>query len=166
MASIQLSVSGYIEIQARLAQVPPTAIRAAMEAMDAIDLELARYIVFHQLGGAVLHWRTGQLADSIKPVPAVAAGGVVTGGVEQQDSRAPYGKAHEYGAYIPEREGNPVLAWTSPAGTPVFARRARAFQLPERSFMRTAEEEFEPIYQERTAIAVKEALIAADMEML
>ena len=129
-----------------------------MHAFNETDAALARYIKDVQLGGAVLQRRTGRLADSVSPIPAVSAGGVVTGGVIQDSELAPYGRFHEYGAQVPRRYGNPLMRWIGVEGSPIFRATAKGFTLPVRSFMRSALEEYMPVYEAAVIVAIREGL--------
>ena len=97
--------------------------------------ELREYIVGTKLEGQVLHHRTGNLINSTQPyfrqTGMILEAGVAVG------PEAPYGKWQEYGAHIPERFSVRKLAmhWIGADGKDVFAKRARAFDLPPRSFM-------------------------------
>lgn len=143
---IDVRVNGDLEIQVRMESVHPAAIRGAMEAIAEIDVELARYIVFEKLHGQVLNRITGQLADSIETFPVVVADDTVTGGVYQNDGRAPYGKYQEFGAEIPERFG--PMRFVTHEGNVVFTMHARAFRLPARPFMGPSAAEYYETYQE------------------
>jgi hypothetical protein len=157
---IQFTLTGDLEIQARIDHVAPRFVYSVMEAFARTNADLAGYIRDTKLGGEVLNRRTGRLADSVRVIPETVSWfpAVVTGGVEQDSSEAPYGKFHEYGARIPARFGNPVMRWTNEAGETVFATRAKGFDLPVRSFMRSALEEFMPIYESVVLAAIREGL--------
>lgn len=121
---------------------------------------LREYIVSTKLSGFPLHHRSGNLIRATQP-SAEQTESQIAGRVTV-DNTAPYGKYHEYGAHIPERV--PIRAralhWINSGGGDVFAMRARAFDLPERSFMRSslAEKRTEIITALSTALdrAVKE----------
>ena len=119
------TVTGDIEIQGRFAAVAPSCAVAMAEELDRLNLLLASYIVEGKLYGQVLNRRTGALADSIRVIKAVYTDDIVTGGVEQDASRAPYGRVHEFGKYIPVRlakPGHPMHFFTSD-GNEVFTMR-------------------------------------------
>jgi hypothetical protein len=155
---INFSVTGDIEIQARLGAIVPSCITAALVTIGELDQELARYIVEQKLSGQVLNKVTGTLQSSIRPIPAVEADGRVTGGVEQDSGIAPYGKSHEFGAYIPAMSG---LMHFTDAGNEVFTTHTRGHRLPVRSFMRSALREFKPIYEAAMIRALESAVFAA-----
>jgi phage gpG-like protein len=96
---------------------------------------LANYIRADKLSGQVLKNRTGNLRNSI--VPLVEASGPLMTGTVYVDSSAVYGAYQEYGAHIPERVpvNAKALRWYAAGGSPIFAMRARAFDLPPRPFM-------------------------------
>ena len=160
MLDLQFTITGDIELQARLRGIAPAFLEAAAEAIARVDLDCARFIVFGELHGVVLNWQTGQLADSIRPIPVVTvlSEGIVTGGVEQDDERAPYGKFQERGAHIPTRFGHPVMRWIGEDGNPIFRTRAKGFVLPARSFMARAAESFMPEYRSAVEQAMTETL--------
>ena len=120
--------------------------------------ELAQYIVTEKLSGQVLNRRTGRLQESISASEVVKESFQYTMRVSQDEDIALYGPAHEYGAEIPERFGNPVMHWTTPEGIDVFARRARAFTLPSRSFMRSALADNDAHIQEMVAAALNRVI--------
>lgn len=155
---INFSVTGDIEIQARMNAVVPACIAAAIMTMGELDQELARYIVEQKLSGQVLNKVTGTLQSSIRPIPAVEADGRVTGGVEQDSGIAPYGKFHELGAYIPAMSG---LMHFTDAGNEVFTMHTRGHRLPVRSFMRSALREFKPVYEAAMIRALQSAVYTA-----
>jgi hypothetical protein len=100
---------------------------------------LREYIVSTKLSGQVLKHRTGNLINSIFPSIEQSIDEYLLTGRVSVSNTAPYGRYHEYGAHIPERV--PIRAkalhWVT-NGQDVFAMRARAFDLPERSFMRSS----------------------------
>jgi phage gpG-like protein len=100
---------------------------------------LREYIVGSKLSGQVLRHRTGNLINSIFPSVEQSLDQSKLTGKVLVDNTAPYGRYHEYGAHIPERV--PIRAkamhWMN-GGKDVFAMRARAFDLPARSFMRSS----------------------------
>lgn len=119
----------------RTASATLTGIRARLEIETG---GLANYIKAEKLSGQVLQNRTGNLRNSVFYTVS-ASGAQFIGTVDVSMPAAKYGAAHEFGAHIPERV--PVRAkalhWISPGGGSVFAMRASAFDLPQRSFMRT-----------------------------
>lgn len=125
------------QITARLNGTRIRAIQSLYQQMFISMGNLREYIVGSKLSGQVLQHRTGNLINATQPYTEESAG-KIEGGVTV-DNTAPYGRAHEYGAHIPDRY--PIRAralhWVS-NGTDVFAMHARAFDLPERSFMRVS----------------------------
>lgn len=98
---------------------------------------LREYIVNTKLSGFPLHHRTGNLIRSTQP-SASRSQAQIEGKVTVANT-APYGRYQEYGAHIPERVPirKKALHWVT-GGADVFAMRARAFDLPPRSFMRSS----------------------------
>lgn len=128
--------------------------------LDSLTLRLQAHIVGDKLQGQVLQHRTGKLAGSIRAIPATFDGTKVSGEVQGGGGPAFYGRAQEYGAHIPERfpVTARVLHWTGPAGESVFAMHAAAFDLPERSFMRSALADMQGSIVEELQAAASEAI--------
>lgn len=141
---IEFTVSGEIELQARMRGVYPACLTAALDAITEIDSRLAAFIVDEKLSGQVLNRVTGTLQSSIRPMMPVEVDGIITGGVEQQDEVAPYGKWHEFGAYIPAMNG---MMHFLEDGNEVFTMHTRGHRLPVRSFMRSALRENKAAYE-------------------
>lgn len=156
---INFTVTGDIELQARMKAAYPACIAAAVETMTQLNQELSRYIVEQKLSGQVLNRITGTLQSSIRPIPTVNVGGVITGGVEQDSGIAPYGKFHEFGAYIPAMRG--PMSWTDSEGNDVFTMHTRGHRLPVRSFMRSALREFTPVYEQAMIRSCQNAVFDA-----
>jgi hypothetical protein len=99
--------------------------------------ELTEYIKFQKLTGQVLKTRTGNLRNSVF-YKMEDQGTQIVGTVDVSMPAARYGKAHEFGAHIPERVpvNAKALHWRV-GGKDVFAMRAAAFDLPKRPFMST-----------------------------
>lgn len=108
------------------------AVRAALEVQTG---ELANYIRAEKLSGQILKNRTGNLRNSIFNI--VTQTGTLMTGTVAVDNTAPYGAYQEYGAHIPERVpvNAKALRWYGAGGGAIFAKRARAFDLPPRPFM-------------------------------
>lgn len=123
-------------------------------ALNTTNTQLQRHVVSDKLSGQVLKSHTGNLKRAIVQIPTESDGDIIEGGVGL-GAEAKYGLAQEYGAHIPERVPTSAksLSWVGADGGRVFAKRARAFELPERSFMRTAFSEF----HDRIEASVREA---------
>lgn len=152
---IEFLILGETEVQARIAGVADRIQAEIVKALNTVNTQLQRHIVSDKLSGQVLKSHTGNLKRAILQIPAEVDGGEITGGVGL-GTEAKYGLAHEYGAEIPERR--PVtakaLSWIGQDGARVFAMYAKAFTLPERSFMRTGFAEF----RDRIETAIREAV--------
>lgn len=157
--TIELAISGDTAIKARIRGVPERLIPILVRKLNTVNTQLQRYIVSDKLSGQVLKSHTGNLKRAILQIPAEANGNTVTAGVGL-GREAAYGLAHEFGAQIPERtpKNAKALHWIGADGASVFAMRARAFKLPERSFLRTGFAEFQPRIIEAVQQAVQEAL--------
>jgi hypothetical protein len=124
------------------ARLNSTRIRAANALATQLYISMGRlreYIVGSKLSGQVLRHRTGNLINSVFPSIEQSLDQSKLTGKVSVDNAAPYGRYQEYGAHIPERV--PIRAkalhWVN-GGESIFAMRARAFDLPERSFMRSS----------------------------
>lgn len=155
---IRMVLSGDRQLVAVLRAWPAKAEDALIRRMNAVMFRLHRHIVRDKLSGQVLKNRTGNLRRSVFVELAHKAGPLITAGVAVARS-APYARAQEYGAFIPERfpRRARALHWTTAGGQDVFAMRAAAFQLPARSFMRTALAEFAGEIERELNLALKEA---------
>lgn len=126
-------------IAARLNGTRAKAIQALYDQTVKSMYELREYVVTQKLSGQVLNQRTGNLINATQPSVAQAPG-TISGKVSVDTTASIYGRAHEYGAHIPDRY--PIRAhalhWLNAQGGDVFAMHARAFDLPERSFMRSS----------------------------
>lgn len=152
-------LSGDLAMRARLNGASERLLPLLVRNLNSVNTQLQRHIVSDKLSGQVLRSHTGNLKRSIIQIPATVSGSVVSASVGLS-KEAWYGLAHEFGAHIPERV--PVKAkalhWMGANGIDVFAMRARAFNLPERSFLRTAFAEFQPRIQEAIANAIQESI--------
>jgi hypothetical protein len=156
---VDLILQGDLEASARMQGFPDRLLPLLVQKLNTVHTQLQRHIVSNKLSGQVLKSHTGNLKRNILQLPATVQGYTVTAGVGL-GKNARYGLAHEFGADIPER--TPVnakaLSWIGADGARVFAMRARAFHLPERSFLRSAFTEFQTNIEEAAASAHREAL--------
>jgi len=157
--TIELLITGDLEARARMQGVPARLVPILIGNLNTVHTQLQRHIVSDKLSGQVLKSHTGNLKRAILQIPAEAEGQTVTAGVGL-GSEAKYGLAHEFGADIPERvpKNAKALHWIGADGASVFAMRARAFRLPERSFLRTGFAEFQPQIIDAVRSAIDEAL--------
>jgi hypothetical protein len=157
--AFDFSVSGDMAARARMEGMPDRLVPLLVRNLNTVHTQLQRFIVSDKLSGQVLKSHSGNLKRNILQIPATVEGYQVTAGVGL-GKNAKYGLAHEFGADIPER--TPVnakaLSWIGADGVRVFFMRARAFHLPERSFLRSSFTEFQPKIQDAAASAVQEAL--------
>lgn len=159
LAVIDLQIEGDLALRARISGMPERLTPLLVQKMNTVHTQLQRHIVSDKLSGQVLQSHTGNLKRAIIQIPAEAAGNVVTAGVGL-GKEASYGLAHEFGANIPERtpKNAKALHWIGADGKDVFAMRARAFTLPERSFLRTSFVEFQPRIIDAIRQAIQESL--------
>lgn len=159
MPDFEYRLTGDLAAKARMEGFPARHIPLLIRNLNTVSTQLQRYIVSGKLSGQVLKSHTGNLKRGILQLPAIAEGGVVTSGIGLAKETW-YGLAHEFGADIPERtpKNAKALHWIGADGASVFAMRARAFRLPERSFLRAPFAEFQERYVEAARSATQEAL--------
>lgn len=127
--------------------------------MGFIVLRLQKQIRTHKLLGQVLNRRSGNLRDNI--LRDVATDGSRVTGTVGIGKDAPYGKLHEFGfagtqsvaAHIRRQKA----AWGRRLKTPLdvhVSAHTRRISLPQRSFMRTAFAELQPLIAEEIAAAL------------
>jgi hypothetical protein len=152
-------ISGDMAARARMEGLPDRLVPLLVRNLNTVHTQLQRHIVSDKLSGQVLKSHTGNLKRNILQLPATVEGYKVSAGVGL-GRNAKYGLAHEFGAHIPER--TPVnakaLSWIGADGMRVFFMRAKAFDLPERSFLRSGFAEFQPKIEQAAHDAVQEAL--------
>ena len=140
---IEFILRGEREITAKVSGLRDKIVIEMLKAMDTVNNRLKTHIVSDKWSGQVLKSHSGNLKRAIIQIPAERTDETISGGVGL-GREAAYGLAHEFGAHIPERV--PVRAkalhWIGADGQDVFSKRARAFDLPERSFMRSSFAEF------------------------
>jgi hypothetical protein len=152
---IEFVVVNELELKARISSIADRVAIEIMKSMGEVNNSLRTHIMTDKLSGQVLHSRKGNLKRNILQIPATIEGNTIAGGVAL-GANAPYGLAHEYGASIPERvpTKHKSLHWIGKSGEEVFAMRARAFVLPERSFMRSSFREFRDQIEDAMRAAV------------
>lgn len=151
--SLEFQFENEFEVTARLQGITPAIISELSAAIDLLSPELAAFVIEQKLSGQVLNKVTGKLQESVHSEPTETSGDTITGTVTQDSAIASYGFIHEYGGDIPARFGSP-MRWIGREGTPIFRTFARGFTLPERSFMRSALEDFAPYVEESLILAV------------
>lgn len=135
---LNITLFGEKELEARFQRLPTALLEALLKKMNVITADLRNYIITDKLSGQVLNKRTGRLQQSIQR-DVSSSDLAVTGKVFSAGDAKAYAGAHEFGAHIPER--TPVKAKALAfmvGGKQVFAMRAKAFNLPERSFLRSS----------------------------
>jgi hypothetical protein len=157
---LNVTLVGDKEVIQRFASLPERAHRALVAEVTTLALELQAHVVQDKLQGQVLNHITGRLQSSIQH-DVQSSGTTVAGRVYANTSTAPYAGAQEFGATIPDRY--PVNAkamhWTS-GGQDVFAKFARGFNLPERSYLRSSLEDYKERIISGMTNAVKQAMVA------
>lgn len=106
-------------------------------AVQVLAANLERYVKTDKLSGQVLQHRTGHLQQSIHN--EVTQDGSTTIGRVFSAGPLPYAAIHEFGGSIPDRY--PVNAQALHfyiGGREVFAKFARGFTMPERSYLRSS----------------------------
>lgn len=134
---INVTITGQRELVARLAALP-TNIRGKVRlAVDGLARKLEAHVKNDKLNGQVLRKVTGALQGSIHS-ESYDTGEKIVGRVFS-DKSVNYAAIHEFGGTIPDRY--PVrakaLSWMA-GGQRIFAMKAKGFQMPERSFLRSS----------------------------
>lgn len=152
-------LSGDTAVRARMEGMPDRLVPLLVRNLNTVHTQLQRYIQSSKLSGQVLKSHTGNLKRNILQLPATVEGYKVSAGVGLGQN-AKYGLAHEFGAHVPERVplNAKALSWLGADGVRIFAMRAKAFDIPERSFLRSSFAEFRPRIQESIQTAIQEAL--------
>ncbi|MGH3430898.1 MAG: hypothetical protein ACRDQZ_25570 [Mycobacteriales bacterium] len=145
---IEFVLVGETEARARISGTADRVEARLLKRLNSVDVRLQRHIQSDLLSGQVLKSHTGNLKRAVVVIPAERKGDDIVGGVGL-GREAPYGLAHEFGANIPERVpiNAKALHWITAGGEHVFAMRAKAFTLPERSFMRRGFADFTEIIE-------------------
>lgn len=129
----------------RIKRLPAGVRNALIRKMAMLTGDLRNYVITDKLSGQVLNKQSGALQQSIQRDVAsddqsvtgrvFSAKGTSMGGTPVEN----YAGAQEYGAHIPERVPVKALALSWIAnGKRIFAMRAAAFNLPERSYLRSS----------------------------
>ncbi len=164
---ITVALLGDQALEAKFTRLGPDAHLRIVKAMRTVMLRLQAFVKSGKLTGQALHVRTGALRRSIgervEDTGAEVAGkvGIFSG------PTLPYGRAHEFGfsgtVTVSEHLRQVKQAFGRPI-TPVTATvrsHTRRMHLPERSFLRSALQEFGPAVEQALAVALREAVEAA-----
>jgi phage gpG-like protein len=129
----------------------PAVVEAGTRAID-ISMLLLQKRIHEKLSGEVLNIRTGKLIGSVNKEETTFDGETISGSVTAAAGPARYGKIHEFGGTFTIRRG-------------ILSRRAKknkkrlpTITFPERSFMRSSQEELRQATIERIRRAVTGAL--------
>lgn len=130
-------IHGYIvgrdRLIAKLEGMPLQLRKWLTDAVTDAALIVQRTSVMDKLSGQVLHVRTGTLRRSISVRIEQSEHFVV--GVVGTNVR--YGGIHEFGGQVPEHQRLMTMVFGKPLKFPVWAT-VKPYQLPERSFLRSA----------------------------
>jgi hypothetical protein len=130
--------------------------------LNSLMIRLSAKIVGEKLEGQLLHHRTGKLSNSIRVIPPVIEGGNLRAGVQGAGGPAWYGKLHEWGYTYSRQAGTRRIGFNakgeitklltraktvrrSVASTRTLNVRSYTVHIPERSFMRSSQEEMRPV---------------------
>ena len=127
------TVYGKAELMQRLTQWSPNVRKALLSAVTKEAIRLQAHVVKDKLTGQVLHVRTGTLYRSIN-MRVEDSGTSVIGAV---GTNVWYGRLHEFGETVPAHQRLVTQVFGKPLRHPVWAN-VKAYQLPERSFLRSA----------------------------
>lgn len=135
--TLNVTLVGDDKIVAKLDAMPSKVHQALLAKITGLALELQAYVQNDKLAGQVLKKITGHLAGSIMQ-DVDDQSDTITGRV-YSNSSVNYAAIHEFGGQIPARypiNGKALHFFID--GKEVFAKYARGFTMPERSFMRSA----------------------------
>ena len=141
--------------------------------MQRLGLELLTRVKEDKLSGQVLNVRTGTLRRSINLKMEVGNDSIKA----TVGTNVPYAAIHEFGGTVPAVDGK-LMVFPAPglgksfvtqtgrlrakfggrADLLVFTKKHKAFNLPERSFLRSALEDMAPRIEEQINAAVAEAI--------
>lgn len=146
----------------RLKRIPQQLHQSILRAVTRLAIEIQGYVKTDKLSGQALHVRTGTLRRSInfKVVDTPVRIGATVG------TNVEYAAAHEYGFQGPVTVKAHLRQMSMAFGKPVANPReiavrsfVRQVNLPERSFLRSALQDFEPrILSDLREAATGEAL--------
>ena len=119
-------------------------------------LKLQAHVTGDKLQGQVLNHISGKLAASIHQ-SVDDQGNVIIGRVYSASIN--YAAIHEYGGQIPDREAVNAKAmhWMN-GGADVFAKFAKGFTMPERSYLRSSLADYESDFIDGAKAAVMEGV--------
>lgn len=150
---IEVTILGADEAAAALEGRGEAIIGALRRKIDELDLRLQAEIQGVALSGAILQQRTGGLKNSVRAIPAVDEGNVLTGVVEAGGTGrggAPWAQLLEFGSanagtypIVPKRE-NGWLHFIGRGGEDVFARLVNHPYMRAFHFMGRSLDEFAP----------------------
>ena len=126
------------KLVARFGEMPEKLHASLLKRVHGLTLELKNHVILDKLQGQVLNKITGRLMGSIQS-DVTDTPDRITGRVYSSTTASPYNRAHEYGAIIPDRfpKNAKAMHWMV-GGQHVFAKFARGFTLPARSYMRSS----------------------------
>jgi phage gpG-like protein len=135
--TLNVTLVGDQAVIQKLSAMPPKVHQALVAEVTRQALDLQRHVVEDKLQGQVLNHVSGKLASSIM-YDVTDSQTSVTGRVYSNNS-VNYAAIHEFGGTVPDRYpvNAKALHWMS-GGQDVFAKFARGFTMPERSFMRSS----------------------------
>ncbi len=153
---ITVTVIGREELRARIDAMPSRVHDALLRTITGLALQLEAYVKSDKLSGQVLNKITGNLQGSIHS-NVIDEGTSITGRV--YSAGVNYAAIHEYGGQIPDRYPvNAKALHFFVGGKEVFAKFARGFTMPERSFMRSSLEDYRAKIIDSMTNAVTKAL--------
>lgn len=145
------------QLTAQFEKMPEKLHDALLRSMTGLADDLKAHIASDKLNGQVLKRITGRLAGSIQR-RIEDSPNKITATVYSNDTAKPYNAVHEYGLMIPERIAKGKAMRFMVGGEVVFAKRCRAFKMPERSYMRSGLDDFKPKIIQTLEATVKKAV--------
>ena len=153
---ITVDIIGREEVRARFEAMPGKIHQRLLAAITGLALQLEAHVKQDKLEGQVLNHITGRLQGSIGHAvddsPDAITGRVFSAGVN-------YAAIHEYGGEVPDRYPvNAKALHFFAGGDEVFAKFARGFTMPERSFLRSSLEDYRQKIIDGMSKAAREAV--------
>ncbi len=154
---LNITITGQEAVIARFGGMNDRIRQRLFGAVTILAANLERYVKESKLSGQVLQHRTGQLQQSIHN-QVTQDGSSVIGRVFSAGP-LPYAAIHEFGGQVPDR--TPVNAKALHffiGGKEVFAKFAKGFTMPERSYLRSSLSDYRQQIIDGLSRAVGEAV--------
>jgi hypothetical protein len=174
MLEISFNGSDKRTVEALLSKTDSVISRLALK-LNALMIRLQAKIVGEKLKGQVLHRRSGKLIQSIRIIEPTIEGGNLRAGVQGAGGPVFYGRLHEFGYTYSRQAGHRRIAFNAKGDIVKLLTRAKherrsvrstksievrsyTVTIPERSFMRTSQEEMRPVITEELKQTASDAI--------